>query len=255
MQDIKAGVVAVWREVVTPILLLIWVLTTLIVAFAGPFGTYNSLSFAERLVYWGGLIAVSVLLAVVCRMFWRVTLNKGGSLQEDLLLMVTLAIIFGPIVVRVNHYYWPETDQLSSWPLAAILTFLIGFAAVAFRHMVQGSNDIATKTPAERDRLLKRIEAPADVRLCRISSDNHHIKVVTTDGKEFRVLMRLRDAVADIDVEPGFCVHRSHWVAASQISDVEMADGREVVKLACGSTLPVGPKYRSNLVNAGVLNA
>jgi DNA-binding LytR/AlgR family response regulator len=49
--------------------------------------------------------------------------------------------------------------------------------------------------------------------LSRISSDDHDIRVITNDGEEYRLLMRLRDAVAEIDLEPGLCVHRSHWVA------------------------------------------
>jgi DNA-binding LytR/AlgR family response regulator len=49
--------------------------------------------------------------------------------------------------------------------------------------------------------------------LSRISSDNHDIRVITNDGEEYRLLMWLRDAVAEIDLEPGLCVHRSHWVA------------------------------------------
>nr|WP_237693339.1 LytTR family DNA-binding domain-containing protein [Octadecabacter algicola] len=106
-----------------------------------------------------------------------------------------------------------------------------------------------------RDRLLDRIGAPEGVRLKRVSSDNHHIVIKTTDNQVYRELMRLRDAVADIDVEPGICVHRSHWVALSQITAVETTDGREHVSMPCGCKLPVGPKYRSNLVEVGKLSA
>jgi hypothetical protein len=64
-----------------------------------------------------------------------------------------------------------------------------------------------------KDQLFNRFPADNGARLSRISSDNHDIRVITNDGEEYRLLMWLRDAVAEIDLEPGLCVHRSHWVA------------------------------------------
>lgn len=252
MQDFKTDIADVWNEVVTPTLLTAWSLTTVLASIAGPFGTYVSLSFIERAAYWGGLITMFIALGLMFRMFWRVVLKSASALVEDVLVLTGLAIVFGPIVANVNLFFWPLTDQLSSWPFASVLTFLIGCCAVSLRHLIQNSDDHA---PQPRDRLLVRIGAPADARLGWISSDNHHIKIMLSGGAEVRVLMRLRDAVADIDVEPGICVHRSHWVALSQIGTVEQSEGREIVRLVCGATLPVGPTYRANLVETGVLNA
>jgi DNA-binding LytR/AlgR family response regulator len=64
-----------------------------------------------------------------------------------------------------------------------------------------------------KDRIFNRFPANNGAQLSRISSDDHDIRVITNDGEEYRLLMRLRDAVAEIDLEPGLCVHRSHWVA------------------------------------------
>ena len=64
-----------------------------------------------------------------------------------------------------------------------------------------------------KDRIFNRFPANNGARLSRISSDDHDIRVITNDGEEYRLLMRLRDAVAGIDLEPGLCVHRSHWLA------------------------------------------
>ena len=91
--------------------------------------------------------------------------------------------------------------------------------------------------------------------MMRISSDNHHIRITTDDGVEHRILMRLRDAVNEITVEAGMCIHRSHWVALAHIDGVVSEGGKEIVQMSCGGTLPVGPKYRVNLVGAGVLAA
>jgi DNA-binding LytR/AlgR family response regulator len=107
---------------------------------------------------------------------------------------------------------------------------------------------------AGQDKLLSRVPVAEGARLPRISSDNHHIHIVTITGDEHRLLMRLRGAVEEIDVEAVFCVHRSHWVAKSALLGVAKEGKRELVELACGSKIPIGPKYRNNLIEAGVIN-
>jgi len=77
---------------------------------------------------------------------------------------------------------------------------------------------------------------------------------MTLDGAEHRILMRMRDAVQEVDVEPGLWVHRSHWVANAAIVEVSRDGTREILTLTCGSEIPVGPKYRDNLIHAGVIN-
>nr|WP_252734504.1 LytTR family DNA-binding domain-containing protein [Octadecabacter sp. B2R22] len=158
----------------------------------------------------------------------------------------------GPAVILTNRILWAGDAREISWVFISTVAFTIGVGAIGVRRLIQPK----FKRPTiERDRLLDRINAPQGVRIERVSSDNHHIVIKTTDHQEYRELMRFRDAIADINVEPGICVHRSHWVALAQIEGVVVDDGREHVNLPCGSKLPVGPKYRSNLVNAGKLSA
>ena len=105
-----------------------------------------------------------------------------------------------------------------------------------------------------KDRLFAQFSADSGVRLLQISSDNHHIRVIANDGEEHRLLMRLRDAVAEIDLELGLYVHRSHWAARSEIVRVVHERGRKVVELASGETVPIGSKYRPDLITAGVIS-
>ena len=81
------------------------------------------------------------------------------------------------------------------------------------------------------------------------------MRIATDDNAEHRVLMRLRDALSEIDVEQGMCVHRSHWVATNMIEKFDTVDGKEVVRLKCGREVPVGKKDRPELVKAGIIAA
>lgn len=253
LRRLSEKAVAVTREVVTPVHLFVWTGTTFVVSLAGPFGTYDALSFEMRLGYWGLVIAVSIVIALFFRIFWRLIFKGDPAWVEDVLVIGSLAITFGPAVSLLNARLWPGEEGLVSWLVVSVVTFVIGMITVAIRKILYGQAQPVATPP--RDRLLDRIGAPEGARLRRVSSDNHHIRVITQDGQEHRILMRLRDAVAEIDVEPGFCVHRSHWIAAAEITTVERAQGRELVRLPCGAGVPIGPKYRPQLVEAGIISA
>lgn len=251
MQHWSTEVRDVVADYATVSTLRVWIIVTLVVALAGPFGTYAALSFGLRLIYWGGISAVSIMLACACRALWRVLLRQPYTWSEDALVSGTLGLSFGPFVTALNTHLWPGTDSLTGWTTISAMTFLIGVTVALVRRSLRSEQgDGAT----QRDRLLDRIGAPDGSRIGWVSSDNHHIVVKLFNGEEYRVLMRLRDAVADIDVEPGVWVHRSHWLALAQITDIDDTNGREVVQMPCGSQVPVGPKYRANLVEAGMVS-
>ncbi|MCF2869773.1 LytTR family transcriptional regulator [Octadecabacter sp. G9-8] len=180
-----------------------------------------------------------------------------SELLEDLAVALSLSVIFGPLVVLLNRIVGgAEAYQAMGMFAAMGCTFLIAIGTIALRRVLrEPAKTIQEQAQVKRDRLLTRISAQPDARLARISSDNHHIRIVTDDGEEHRILMRLSDAVNETDVEPGVCVHRSHWVARAKVAGVKKVDGRDVVQLTCGGTLPVGPKYRDNLSFADDLSA
>lgn len=252
MQIRLNGLKEVWKEVAAPTTFAVWLLISFVVAFAGPFGTYENEPFQWRAAYWCSVIGLAIVVAVSFRVFWRLTLKDSPNWVEDLATTGSLAATFGPALFTLNT--WLEEPGVPSviglWQLIAIV-FAIGVSTVVARRALQPKRAVSVA----RDRLLDRIGAPQGVRLSRVSSDNHHIIVCTSDGNERRVLMRLRDAVGEIDVESGYYIHRSHWVASEQMAEVVSNEGREAVRMPCGATVPVGPKYRPNLIKAGVLSA
>ncbi len=242
-----------FKEVVSPTLWMCWGLTSVVVATAGPFGTFDSQPFLWRLAYWSVLIAAAIIIAIFMRAMWRGILVDASETHEDIAVSVSLALVFAPLVVVLNSVVGgPQAYQMMGVWAAMACVFVIAVGTIAFRRAIRESAVISSRTPP-RDRLLGRISAKEGARLCRISSDNHHIRVKTSDGEEYRTLMRLTDAVKEVDVEPGFYVHRSHWVARAAISHASHADGRDFIELICGDVLPVGPKCRPNMVIEGFI--
>ena len=231
-----------------------WGIASVAVAFAGPFGTFSAESFLWRLGYWGSAIACAIVFGLVFGAFWRDVLRGRAHWQQDVATALSMAATFGALVVWTNwrlSELGPAETMAIDVALGAV--FIISYGVIAALRVVEPFKQDGVD--CARDRLLSRIDVPKSARLARISSDNHHIRIVTLDGAEHRILMRMRDAIQEVDVEPGMWVHRSHWVANAAIADVSRAGTREVLTLTCGAEIPVGQKYRGNLIDAGVITA
>ncbi len=229
-----------------------------VVALAGPFGTFSSQPLGWRLFYWLVVIWSSLPIAIAGRVFWHEVLASKPKWVEDFMVVLTMTFMFGPLLIGLNAWMRGQVEHpYLHWEITLVSTFLITLSVVVVENLLRFSGErLAAKSAAQqRDRLLERLDVGDAVRLAKISSDNHHVRIVTDDHVEHRILMRFRDAVAEIDIEKGICVHRSHWVALAQIDRIDVVDGKEIVYTRCGSAVPVGPKYRSQLVELGAIAA
>lgn len=243
----------------TPFAALAWLGSIIIISFAGPFGTFEAKPIGLRLIYWGGLIATAIVLAVTIREIFRHFFPDASQRSEDISTASGLALVFGPMVFLINLALTGEFAPSGVGLLACILVvLLVSLTVAAVRYALCMPMPPNASTPdlpdiSPRDRLLQRLDVPDGVRIRHVASDNHHVIVRTSDDQSYRVLLRLRDAIREIDHEAGFCIHRSHWVAIFAIDGLAQDDGRDMVRLTCGKHVPVGPKYRKNLEVSGVL--
>jgi hypothetical protein len=67
----------IWRKIYSPLLWMCWAWATLVVAIAGPFGTFGAQPLVWRLIYWGVLIAAAIIIAVFLRFFGELFSLEG----------------------------------------------------------------------------------------------------------------------------------------------------------------------------------
>ncbi len=213
----------------------------LLIGISGPFGTFESMTFSERLIYW---LAISLLTAI-------------GALLFDALIVVLLDLPFwlhvalvalwmatlSPPIVRFVHDITRGgdflADALPDYWLIFWLTFLLTvFLYLFWCILVNGSSD---QGPA----LGRRLKAPHG-RILRLSMRDHYVDVFTDQGNE-AVLMRFSDAIDEMRGVDGMRVHRSHWVAADAVVGHFSRKGRKFLKLADGSEIPISRGYRAEV--------
>jgi DNA-binding LytR/AlgR family response regulator len=86
--------------------------------------------------------------------------------------------------------------------------------------------------------------------LYAVEAEDHYLRLHTSLGQDL-ILMRLADAIAELDGLEGAQTHRSWWVAKAAVSDVERGDGRATLTLKNGAEVPVSRGFARQLRAAG----
>lgn len=83
-----------------------------------------------------------------------------------------------------------------------------------------------------------------------VEAEDHYLRLHTSKGQDL-ILMRLADAVAELEGIEGLQVHRSWWVAHDAIVDAKRGDGRATLTLKDGAQVPVSRTYAGELRSRG----
>jgi hypothetical protein len=83
-----------------------------------------------------------------------------------------------------------------------------------------------------------------------VSAEDHYLRIHTSRGSDM-ILMRLSDAIAELDGIEGSQVHRSWWVARDAIEAVARGEGKAVFTLKGGTQAPVSRTFAKALREDG----
>lgn len=226
----------------------------LVLAFsiAGPFGTFDGMPFTGRLTYWSVIIFLSLFLSQFCYFTLAEHWYPRNNIVHEAATVFSFSVIFAPLVYGLNTYIVGNFDRGCSQFVATFtLVSAIAVLVSIIRSFVVVAPVITPLPP--QPRLTLRLQGYLGGSISRLTVDDHYVEVYLHDNSCFRLLMRFADAVAEMDDTPGFCVHRSHWVALDQIRSGLRKGGKEWLILICGTHIPVSKTYRHNAVSAGFL--
>jgi hypothetical protein len=120
-----------------------------------------------------------------------------------------------------------------------VLVICVGASIVA----VVASRRTANPAPPAPPKFLERL--PLKLRggeVWAVEAEDHYLRLHTSKGQDL-ILMRLADAVAELDGIEGAQVHRSWWVARDAIAQARRGDGRATLTLKDGAEVPVSRTY------------
>jgi LytTr DNA-binding domain len=132
------------------------------------------------------------------------------------------------------------------------ITYAVGSRRKALVALAAADPEAAPKTAAD-SRFRARLPLPMQsARLLALVSEDHYLRVHTDLGSTM-ILMRLSDAIAELDGDGGAQTHRSWWVARGAVAKAARSDGKAVLTLVDGTEAPVSRTYYRSLSAQGWL--
>ncbi|WP_337187445.1 LytTR family DNA-binding domain-containing protein [Phenylobacterium sp.] len=221
---------------------------------SGAFGTGNA-PLAVRAAYWCVLIALGYVWgSAVARLFFAGgRLRTGFPWLDVLLASLLMSVPLTGVVWVASNYAFGGSPDLAELPYYFGPVFAISVVLTAINMLIEMRHDGATaeEAAAPPPRFLERL--PLKLRgaeVWAVEAEDHYLRLHTSRGQDL-ILMRLADAVAELEGIEGAQVHRSWWVARDAIVGARRGDGRATLTLKDGAEVPVSRTYAGALRDKG----
>ncbi len=203
------------------------------------------LDLPEWFLWVGTVVIATVPMSVVV---WLVNFLPGDvpvpSLETALAHYFSVLIIGAVITLFFNLIPATKTAAAPDDVRAAEKSAPAPLAEPVAEHATE------TAAPLASSRFMDRLPAELGTDLLALEMEDHYVRAHTALGSDL-ILMRMRDAIPELDGLEGKQVHRSWWVARGAVEDVRR-EGRNVrLILAGGLEAPVSRANVTQLKDEG----
>ena len=231
----------------------------LFLALSGAFGTIE-LALWRRLAYWLVLMTAGTFIGgAIARLFFPRDDPPGPARRlwlNGLLASLAMSVPFTGVVWLGSRLILGGDMPLSRLPWLFLPVFMVALVMTALNTLVERQRTAlalaaAAPAPPKPVKFLERL--PLRLRgaeLWAVEAEDHYLRLHTSRGQDL-ILLRLADAVAELDGLEGAQVHRSWWVARAALTAVRRGDGRATLTLPDGAQVPVSRTYAKALREAG----
>jgi hypothetical protein len=229
------------------------VAVALFLAFAAPFGT-GFVPLGVRLAYWVGLMLPGAIWGdTVADWIFRGSRFAGRPWLGVFVLGVLIGVPYILVVWLVTGLTIGPPLRLSTLPYFVAPVFLVTAAMIGISMLAERRPRETHAAPpgSEPPKFLARL--PLKLRgaeVWAVEAEDHYLRIHTDRGSDL-VLMRLSDAVTELEGLEGAQTHRSWWVAKSAVQSASRGDGRATLTLKGGITAPVSRTYARTLRREG----
>jgi DNA-binding LytR/AlgR family response regulator len=228
----------------------------LVLTLTGAFGTGDA-PFAWRLAYWLTVVAVGSAWGAACQALLAARLDLDERPWRHILILTAL------VAVPMCLFVWAATGPffggrmlpVSALPLLVVPVVTVSAAICALVVLLGRATPVQTHAsadPAARPaRFTERLPLHLyGARLIAVEAEDHYLRLHTDRGSDL-ILMRLTDALGELEGLEGAQTHRSWWVARDAVRGASRRDGRATLTLEGGISAPVSRRYARALREAG----
>ncbi len=223
-------------------------------AFSGAFGS-GPAPLGLRMLYWVAAIAAGagVEAALDAWVFGRNDWIenrpwRGGLIRTLAIAVPTTGFAWALFALMFNGgRFQPALLADFLLPVLAVTAGMVALTTLVTQmpQTTQGAHTLpqAPTAPPPQARLLQRL--PPRLRgatLFAVEAEDHYLRLHTSRGSDL-ILLRLADALDELDGIEGARVHRSWWVARDAVQAAVRDDGRTSLRLKGDILAPVSRTY------------
>jgi hypothetical protein len=228
------------------------VAAAIFMAWVGAF-TSTRAGMPARLIYWFSLMLLGwVWGSFVARIVIRGLTRPRNTWLRVIIASLAISIPYSAVVAFVSAQLFGASFELSDIPELVGSVTMVALVVTALNVLVESRAEAgATRASAEPAKFLERL--PIKLRgaeVWAVEAEDHYLRLHTSKGQDL-ILMRLADAVSELQGIEGAQVHRSWWVARDAIADARRGDGRATLTLKDGAEAPVSRTYARLLRERG----
>lgn len=216
-----------------------------IMSLAGPFGTYTTMPFPERLAYWAVVVLTTFWIGFPTSFAiatWAETRGATapwsvgiGAIAASLPVALVLSALH---MALLSQPFLGEVSRLLPYAVVISLAAAFLFEAIEAR---DGAGEMRTESRAA-PAWLETLPPELGRDLIFLQAQDHYLRAVTPLGETL-----VRGSIGEASEalgDHGIRVHRSWWVARSAIWRYSHPNGSPVIVLRTGQKIPVGRSYR-----------
>lgn len=228
--------------------------------FTDPFGATNGLPLWGSFAYWTGLVGVGWIGGPIFGAAVRRLAPQLPEAWNTVIATAFVALAVSGAILLVQMIVLREPVPMSYWPRLYMLVLGISAAVAMVSWLVErafaGPPGAITHAPvagapAPSVRFMERL--PAKLKgavIYAISAEDHYLRLHTSKGSDL-ILMRLTDAIAELEGLEGAQTHRSWWVAKDAVESARREGDKMVLTIKGGVEAPVSRPNVKPLRDAG----
>ncbi len=236
----------------------------LVLGLLGPFGSY-SLSLVPRLLYWIVVFNLGYFIYYIAHKVTQNFLvdkqnNRNNKNTQRLILFITptllAAIPLSYLVAFTTQLLYGIDIGLTSLALTVLPQVLVLGLAIDFLiGLINPGTDKKKPNHVDIEKagqaFINRIPTKLGNDLICLVMEDHYMIVYTQKGNHM-LLMRMKDALVELEGFHGMQVHRSNWIAIDQVKYVNKTPRKTVLVMTNGIEISVSRKYLATIKEAGL---
>ncbi|WP_269714799.1 LytTR family DNA-binding domain-containing protein [Caulobacter sp. NIBR2454] len=218
-----------------------------LLGFAGPFGSYQSLAYPQRYAFWFGCVATGHALAIATLQILRPA--AAFARLPKLAAIVIVALISTLPMMFVVAWALGVVNPAQSTPPGHLASLYVSVAAVqlviagiAIWPFLSHRGPARSVEDLSADPFFQRVPDRLGRELLALEAQDHYLMVHTRRGSAL-IHMRLSEAVKLLPGQLGFQAHRRWWVARKEVARMRRDGHQTLIELTGGLTVPVGRTY------------